>query len=354
MGRKISNIFDKNFDRRPLATRPFIIAEAGVNHGGSLDVALRHIDDAVAGGADAIKFQTYKAENLAMKDSPAYWDLSQESTASQFELFKKYDSFEEADYRALKARCDEVGIEFMSTPFDLEAADMINDLVEIHKVSSSDITNRPLIDRVASFGKPILLSTGASNIDEIREAVSWIAAFGAPVALLHCVLNYPTAEEDAHLGRIVSLREHFPEHPIGYSDHTVPADLEPLVVAASLGAVVLEKHFTHDTTLPGNDHYHALDRDSLTKQVARLDRAVKLCGRFDLGVLEQEAESRVQARRSLVARVDISAGTVIEEELLIAKRPGHGISPSDITRVIGKIAKVGIAADSALAWEDLE
>lgn len=354
MIRRISDIFSADFDRRPLATRPYLIAEAGVNHGGSMELARRLVDEAAAGGADAIKFQTYKAESLAMRDSPAYWDLTQESTTSQFELFKRFDSFGPEDYEELRAYCDQVGIEFMSTPFDLEAASVINELVDVHKISSSDITNRPLIERIASFGKPILLSTGASDLDEIRRAVDWIGAKGAPVALLHCVLNYPTAEIDANLGRIVTLRQEFPQLPIGYSDHTLPSDLEPLVVAASLGAIVLEKHFTYDRRLPGNDHYHALDQEALARQVERLDRAVRLTGSFDLSYLESEVVSRQHARRSLVAAGPIKAGEVIAESHLIAKRPGNGISPSQIHEVIGRRARRDIEPDAALSWDDLE
>src|SRR5690606_23375210 len=181
------------------------------------------------------------------------------------------------------------------------------------------------------------LSTGASDAEEIGRAVGWIRANGAPVALLHCVLNYPTDEPDAALGRIVTLRQEYPDIPIGYSDHTVPADLEALVVAASLGACVIEKHFTHDRSLRGNDHYHALDKELLARLVARLDRAVTLVGRFDLGVLGHETVSRSHARRSLVTAVPIPAGTVIGSEHLTWKRPGHGISPAEIDAVIGRV-----------------
>lgn len=354
MSRRISDIFAPDLDRRPLAVRPYVIAEAGVNHGGSLEVALRHIDDAAAGGADAIKFQTYKSELLALRDSPAYWDLTKEPTTSQYELFKRYDSFGDAEYVRLKEHCDEVGIEFMSTPFDLESARFIDGLVDVHKISSSDITNRPLIQLIASFGKPVLLSTGASDLGEIERAVGWITRAGAPVAVLHCVLNYPTSEADANLGRIVSLREAFADKPIGYSDHTLPGDLEPLVVAASLGAVVLEKHFTHDRSLPGNDHYHALDGELLARQVDRLSRAVQLAGAFDLNQRLNEAASRQHARRSLVAATNIRQGDVIRAGELIAKRPGHGISPAEIESVIGHRARRDISVDETLSWDDFE
>ena len=353
MNRHLLDLFAGGFDRRPLAVRPYLVAEAGVNHEGSLDVARRLIDEAAAGGADAIKFQTYKAGSLAVRDSPAYWDLSQEATTSQYELFRRFDAFGPPEYEALKEHCDTVGIAFMSTPFDAEAARFLNDLVDVHKISSSDLTNRPLIELVASFGKPILLSTGASDLHEIRRAVRWITDAGAPLALLHCVLNYPTAEADAALGRIVGLRQAFPDHVIGYSDHTLPADLEALVVAAGLGAVVIEKHFTHDRRLPGNDHYHALDQATLRRLVERLERAVELVGRFDLDHLEGEALSRRHARRSVVTASALPAGTRLEPHHLTWKRPGHGISPADMDQVIGRRLKRDLPADTTLTWDDL-
>ena len=353
MNRQLSDVFADDFDRRPLAVRPYLVAEAGVNHEGSLDIARRLIDEAAAGGADAIKFQTYKAGSLAVRDSPAYWDLSQEATTSQYELFRRFDAFGPPEYEALKAHCDAVGIAFMSTPFDADAARFLNDLVDVHKISSSDLTNRPLIELVASFGKPILLSTGASDLAEISRAVGWVRQVGAPLALLHCVLNYPTAEDDAALGRIVSLRDAFPAHAVGYSDHTLPADLEALVVAAGLGAVVIEKHFTHDRTLPGNDHYHALDQTALQQLVSRLERAVRLVGRFGLDHLEGEALSRRYARRSLVTASAVTAGTRLEPHHLTWKRPGHGISPADIDQVVGRCVTRDLPPDTTLGWDDI-
>ena len=156
---------------------PFIIAEAGVNHEGSMETAKRLIYEAKEGGADAIKFQTYKAETLASKHSPAYWDLSKESTESQFELFKKHDSFWKDEMLRLKEYCDELEIEFLSTPFDKESAIFLNEMMDVFKISSSDITNKPFIEFICEFGKPILLSTGASNLDEVKEAVSWITNY---------------------------------------------------------------------------------------------------------------------------------------------------------------------------------
>lgn len=353
MSRPLTELFHATFDRRPLAIRPYLIAEAGVNHEGSLETALQHVESAAASGADAIKFQSYKAEGLASKSSPSYWDLEQEPTTTQYELFKRFDRFGADEFATLKKRCDELGIAFMSTPFDATFASQLDELVDVHKISSSDLTNRPLLEQVAGFGKPILLSTGASDLREIERAVRWVQSLGAPIALLHCVLNYPTSEENANLGRIVALRHHFGDVPIGYSDHTVPGDLEALVVAAALGACVIEKHFTHDRTLRGNDHYHALDADLLSDLVARLDRAVRLTGGFGLEALAHERTSRLQARRSLVTTGALRAGTTIEERHLIPKRPGHGISPADVHLVVGRVLARDVDEDRALSWDDL-
>ena len=194
---------------------PFVIAEAGVNHEGSMETAKRLIDEACEGGAHAIKFQSYKAETLASKDSPAYWDTSKEPTTSQYELFQRHDSFWKGEFEALKRHCDSAGIEFLSTPFDVESAGFLNDLMDVFKISSSDITNLPFIRHICAFNKPIILSTGAAYPHEIVRAVEWIEGFILPVALLHCVLNYPTDDENACLGMIPALREMFPGHIIG-------------------------------------------------------------------------------------------------------------------------------------------
>jgi len=219
---------------------PYIIAEAGVNHEGDMKLAKRLINEAKEGGAHAIKFQTYKAETIASKNSPSYWDLNQEPTTSQYELFKKYDKFWKKEFEELKNYCDKAGIEFLSTPFDIESAKFLSELMDVFKISSSDITNKPFIEYICDFGKPIILSTGASCLNEIKEAVSWIETKGNQVALLHCVLNYPTKDTDANLGMIKGLYKAFPNHIIGYSDHTLPKDMKVLEIAHLLGAKIIE------------------------------------------------------------------------------------------------------------------
>jgi len=349
-----SDIFNiSNFPTNSHAHRPYLIAEAGVNHEGSIDLAKRLIDEAKEGGADAIKFQTYKADKIASKYSPAYWDLNKESTPTQHELFKKYDKFWKKEFEELKVYCDQVGITFLSTPFDLESAGFLNDLVDAFKISSSDITNKPFIEHICGYGKPIILSTGASDLSEIQTAKRWIDAFDVPLALLHCVLNYPTKDEDAHLGKIKGLQAAFPHNIIGYSDHTLPKDMQTLLVATLLGARIIEKHFTHDKRLPGNDHYHAMDMIDLKKFRNMLGSTWNLIGQFEIKALPGEERSRNHARRSLVAKRDIPKGKMITFEDLTWKRPAHGISPMDIDHVVGTVANQNITEDSILVWSML-
>lgn len=333
---------------------PYVIAEAGVNHEGSMDIARRLIDEAAEGGADAVKFQSYKAATLASKDSPAYWDAAKEPTASQYELFRKHDKFWKSEFESLRRHCDAAGIAFLSTPFDVESATFLNDLMEVYKISSSDITNKPFVEFLCGFGKPILMSTGAAHLHEIAEAVSWVEAKGNPLALLHCVLNYPTMDENAALGMIPALIRHFPGHVVGYSDHTLPADMKILEIAALLGARILEKHFTHDKTLPGNDHYHAMDREDLKRFYAGMRRTLAAVGPFKVAALAAEEPARRNARRSLVAARAIAAGAVVSREDLTWKRPAHGVSPRHYDAVLGMRARRAIPEDTVLQWSHLE
>lgn len=333
---------------------PFLIAEAGVNHEGSMDTAKRLIDEAREGGAHAIKFQTYKAGALASKDSPAYWDTAKEPTKSQYELFSRHDKFWKTEFEALKRHCDAAGIEFLSTPFDEASAAFLADMMEVIKISSSDITNLPFIRILCGYGKPIIMSTGASHPHEIMEAVSLVEDSGIPLALLHCVLNYPTDEANAALGMITGLRQLFPRHVIGYSDHTPPGDMRVLETAALLGARILEKHFTHDKTLPGNDHYHAMDKEDLRRLRLSLDRLRAMVGEGRVRSLPSEEPARRNARRSLVAARRIPAGAEIVRDDLTWKRPAHGISPCRYDEVLGMRARTDIAEDSVLRWAMLE
>ena len=195
--------------------RPYVIAEAGVNHEGSMDTARRLIDEAALGGADAIKFQTYKAGTLASKHSPAYWDTSKEPTPSQYELFKKHDSFWKGEFENLKKHCDQAGIAFMSTPFDVESAKFLNDMMDVFKISSSDLTNRPFIEFMCDFKKPIIMSTGAASLAEIAEAVSWIEAKGNPLARRADRSQRVIADvlpDDPCISQIIELLQYVSQH----------------------------------------------------------------------------------------------------------------------------------------------
>jgi len=269
---------------------------------------------------------------------------------SQFELFSKHDKFWKNEMVILKDYCDEVDIEFLSTPFDFESAIFLNDLMSVFKISSSDITNKPFIDHICKFGKPIILSTGASHLYEIHEAVSWIESFGIPMALLHCVLNYPTDDNNANLGMILGLKKAFPDKIIGYSDHTMPKNMKTLEVATLLGSVILEKHFTHDKSLPGNDHYHAMDRDDLIQYRRTMDETFDLIGNFNVSALPSEILAVKNARRSIVAARNIAKGEIIKSEDLTYKRPAHGISPKFVESIVGRIAQENIQDDDLIKW----
>ena len=330
---------------------PYIIAEAGVNHEGSMELAKRLIEEAKEGNAQAIKFQSYKAKTLASKNSPSYWDLSKEPTTSQFELFQKHDSFWKKEFVELKAHCDKFDIEFMSTPFDIESADFLDDLMPVYKISSSDLNNHPFISYMCEKGKPILLSTGASYLWEVMETVELIEKYNLPYCLMHCILNYPTMNENAHLGYILDLAKQFPKIPIGYSDHTLPQDMSVITSSILLGAHIIEKHFTHDKTLPGNDHYHAMDKEDMKIFWDKWQQIEELIGSDKKSVLESEEISRKNARRSLVATKEIKMGDKFTEDNVTWKRPAFGISPKYYSDLLTRVAKVDIEEDTPLQWK---
>lgn len=335
---------------------PYVIAEIGVNHEGSMDQAKRLIDLAKEGGADAAKFQSYKAGTLASKHSPSYWDTNKETTRSQYELFKKYDNFGPHEYIKLAEHCQNIGIDFLSTPFDDEAIEFLDPLMPFFKIASADLTNIPFLRKVAKKAKPIVLSTGASTLGEIDIAVEALTQAGCQdLALLHCILNYPTDNANAHLGMIKGLARAYPNRIIGYSDHTLPDEaMTPLITAHLLGAVILEKHFTHDKTLPGNDHYHAMDVVDLTRFVEMSQRVHELLGDNDhKEPIPTEAVSRKNARRSIVISKDIPAGHILKEDDITYKRPGSGISPLFWDEVIGRKVSIALETDHVLQWHDL-
>lgn len=339
----------------------YVIAEIGVNYYDIarklnidlIEAAKLMITEAKKAGIDAVKFQSYKADKLASRNSPSYWDTREEPTTSQYQLFKKFDSFGEKEYKVLAEFCWELGIDFLSTPFDFEAVDYLENLVPAYKISSSDITNIPFIRYIAKKKKTILVSTGASNFEEIREAVYAIESEGVKdLVILHCVLEYPTPFEHANLNMITSIKAEFPNYVIGYSDHTRPDYcMDVIKTAWLLGAPIIEKHFTLDKTLKGNDHYHAMDPSDFRKIKEGLEFIKMIRGKSEKRCLDTETTARINARRSVVANRDIPMGTVLTQDMITFKRPGLGIKPSDLHKVVGRIAKENISNDTILQYE---
>lgn len=335
-----------------------LIAEIGVNyydiaaenHISPMDAAKLMIDKSVTAGIHAVKFQTYKAETLASKDSPYYWDLKEEPTDSQFKLFKNFDSFGKKEYEELSIYCESKGIEFLSTPFDISSADYLESMMNVYKISSSDLNNLNFVEYQAKKNKPIILSVGASNLDEIKRSVSLIRKYNdKPLVLMHCVLEYPTPYDHANLQKIVSLKKEFSDLIIGYSDHTKPdAGYQVVKTAYLLGATVIEKHFTLNKILKGNDHYHAMDDADAKKIIEGIAFIDRIRGNGDLVCLESEQKARCNARRSLVAAKDIAKGAVVTADMLTWKRPGTGISADRYDEIIGKKVLVDIPEDTVL------
>lgn len=335
-----------------------LVAEIGVNYydiaeklGLSLmEAAKLMITKAKESGIHAVKFQTYKADDLAVKNSPSYWDNTEESETNQYDLFKKYDKFGFNEYKILSNFSSKLGIEFLSTAFDFDSADYLDTLMDVYKISSSDLNNIPFIEYQAKKNKPILISTGASTFDEVKEAVKTIERHNdQPLTIMHCVLEYPTPYEHANLLRIKRLKEEFSNHIIGYSDHTKPdKNANVIKTAYNLGALIVEKHFTLDKTLKGNDHYHAMDYDDAVNILDEINKTSILRGELDVEYLDSELTARENARRSIVAKKKIKVGKVIELTDLNFKRPGKGISPNKIDLVVGKRAKIEISIDSII------
>ena len=349
--------------RRFTPLDPYLIAEIGVNHEGSVEKAKQLIDLAAAGGAHAAKFQTYTADKLAAKTtSPAYWDITKESTLSQHELFQRYGTMTDDDYRELARYCTEVGVDFLSTPFDLEAVDLLAPLMPVVKIASADLTNIPLVRRIRATGLPVIASVGAATHDEIERTVDELLGEGAtpPVpqlTLLHCVLNYPTPREAAQLGQIAILQERFGDRvSIGYSDHVRPEDdgsMPALEMAALAGSVVIEKHFTDDKTKPGNDHYHAMDGSDLARFTERLALYRTLRGGESLDLGTQGAAIS-NARRRVVAARALSAGETIAESDLIALRSNVGIEIAHWDEVVGAQLVESVAEGIPLGWSAIQ
>jgi len=331
----------------------FVIAEVGCNHNGSLENARELIRCASRAGADAVKFQTFDPKRLLVQTAPKadYQIRATGAEESQYDRLCRL-RLSEADHEMLKAYAEEHQLMFCSTPFDRESAEYLNQLgMPFFKIASGEITNGPLLETVAAFGKPILLSTGMSDLKDVRRALDDIGTENrALVTLLHCLSDYPAKWEDANLRAIQTLRVAF-DLPVGFSDHSQGIEL-PLV-AAGLGAVVIEKHITLSREMEGGDHRASLEPNEFIDMVAKLRKLPHALGDGIKRCMPSEENVRRVARKSLVAERFIPQGAIITADDLALKRPGTGLSPESLIKVIGMRARSDIAADTLIEWTQL-
>ena len=331
----------------------FIIAEAGVNHNGDLEIARQLVDVATQVGADAVKFQTFKAERLVTPNAPKaeYQLQATEAAESQYEMLRRLELSAEA-HRDLMAYCQRKKLLFTSSPFDEESADFLADLgVAVFKIPSGEITNLPFLAHLARKGKPLIVSTGMSYLGEVEAAVHTLEETGnRDFVLLHCVSNYPAQPSDVNLRAMQTMASAFGA-PVGYSDHTT--GIEVALAAVALGACVVEKHFTLDRTLPGPDHQASLEPGELAALVRGIRTVEAALGHGRKEPAAGEANTLAVARKSLVAARDIPPGTALAEDLIAVKRPGTGLPPAMKPYLVGRIARVAIPAGTLLGWEML-
>lgn len=321
-----------------IMNKTYIIAEAGVNHNGDISIAKKLIDAAADAGADAVKFQTFRAERLVCRNAKKA-DYQMETTdkaESQFEMLKKLELSYDMHIELI-SYCNRRGIQFLSTPFDVESLKMLEELnVPIIKLPSGEITNYPLLVAAAETKKPVILSTGMSNLDEIAEAIYVLKENGSEkIVLLHCNTEYPTPMKDVNLRAMDTMRERF-HLQVGYSDHTLGTEVP--IAAAALGAAAIEKHFTIDKNMKGPDHKASLEPDQLKAMVAAIRNIEAALGSREKGVTPSEEKNREVARKSIVAARNIRKGEKFSEVNLTTKRPGNGISPMRWNEMLGKTA----------------
>ncbi|RHX78359.1 N-acetylneuraminate synthase [Leptospira yasudae] len=330
--------------------KTLIIAEAGVNHNGDIKLALKLIDIAAEAGADIVKFQTFEAEKLATKfaQKADYQNKTTDFNESQFDMLKRLELSKE-DHLTLIQRCKEKRIEFLSTAFDLHSLAFLEQFnLSRYKIPSGEITNLPYLRKIGSSGKPIILSTGMSNLAEIESAISVLENAGTDrsrITVLHCNTEYPTPFEDVNLSAMSAIRDTF-QVQVGYSDHT--GGIEVSIAAVALGASVIEKHFTLDKNLPGPDHKASLEAKELQEMVRSIRNVERCLGDGIKRPSKSESKNLTIARKSIVANVAIKAGEIFTTENLTAKRPGSGISPMRLDELIGLKAKRDFAEDEII------
>lgn len=324
-----------------ISNKTFIIAEAGVNHNGSFEIAKKLIDVAVQAGADAVKFQTFKTENVISKyaQKAEYQKATTDVNESQFEMVKKLE-LDVKTHKELMTYCKQKNIMFLSTPFDHDSIELLNELgLEIFKVPSGEITNLPYLKHIGKLNKKVILSTGMADIGEIEDALDVLISSGTAkenIVVLHCNTEYPTPMEDVNLRAMITIGRTF-DVPYGYSDHTL--GIEVPIAAVALGAKVIEKHFTLDKTMEGPDHKASLEPDELKAMIKAIRNIEVALGSSIKKPTKSELKNRDIARKSIVAKQNIKKGEVLTEENITVKRPGNGISPMRWDEIIGTIAQ---------------
>lgn len=331
----------------------FIVAEAGINHNGDLNIAKKMVNAAKECGADAIKFQTFKTEEFISdpKKMYSYKTHGKIIKESMYGMFKRYE-LSANDYRVISDYCRKMGMIFFSTPQNVSDLKMLLDIgVSVIKVGSDDLTNLPLLEAYSKQRLPIIISTGMSYLSEVEDAVGVIGKYNKKLAILHCVSSYPTKTEEINLSRINTLKSRFPDAIIGFSDHS--AGITACIGAVVFGIKILEKHFTLDRNMKGPDHLFSMDPKELGDLVREVRNIEKAIGKSEIAPSKNEMKMRKLCRRSLVAARGIAKGEVLKAKDLFAKRPGTGILPKDIHLVIGKKTKNAIKRDSSIDLEDL-
>lgn len=326
-----------------------IIAEAGVNHNGSIDMAKQLIDAAAIAGVDYVKFQTFKAEKLVTKDAnQAEYQQRNAADDSQYAMLKKLE-LSEAQHKILIAYCKENGVNFLSTAFDLESIEYLHSLhLGLWKIPSGEITNYPYLKKIAQYGEPVIMSTGMCSMDDVEQALTVLLEHGLTkeqIMLLHCNTEYPTPMQDVNLKAMLQMRDKFGVK-VGYSDHT--KGIEVPIAAVAMGADVIEKHFTLDRTLPGPDHKASLEPNELNAMVDAIRNIEQALGDGQKHVSVSEEKNMAIARKSIVAARDIKRGELLTEKNLTTKRPGSGISPMRWEEVIGTKAIRDFAEDELI------
>ena len=328
----------------------FIIAEAGVNHNGSIDLAYKLIDVAVESGADAVKFQTFKAENIASKNAPKaeYQKQTTDESESQFDMLKKLELDVET-HKELITYCKQKDIIFLSTPFDHESIDLLCDLgLQIFKIPSGEITNLPYLKHIGSLSEQVILSTGMSTLEEVGDALNVLTNAGTlkeNITVLHANTMYPTPMEDVNLNAMLTIQKEF-GLAVGYSDHTLGIEVD--IAAVVMGASIIEKHFTLDKTMDGPDHEASLEPEELKEMVASIRNIEKALGSSEKKPSPSESSNIKVVRKSIIANQNIKKGDLLTDKNIAVKRPGGGISPMQWDEIIGAAASKDYNADELI------